>query len=122
MKKILNFINLVLALVLLCGCTNPGLAGDKDQNSDSPRMVAEIIAIGDKIEVEVIEGDYGASGVYWINYSSTTKIVSSDGVALKIGDLSVGDKIEIIYNGQVMMSYPPQVVARKITKLAQKFQ
>ena len=117
MKKIFNLINLVLALVLLCGCTDPDLSGDKDRNADSPKMVAEIIAIGDKIEVEVIEGDYGASGVYWINYSSSTTISSSGGGTLKLGDLSVGDKVEIIYNGQVMMSYPPQVVAKKITKL-----
>lgn len=118
MKKIFNLINLVLALILLCGCMDFGLRSDQDQNSNSPRMVAEIIAIGDKIEVEVIEGDYGANGVYWINYSSTTTIVSKDGGKLKLGDLSVGNRIEVIYNGQVALSYPPQIVAKKITKLS----
>ena len=81
-------------------------------------MIAEILAIGDKIEVEVIEGEYGASGIYWVNFNEKTPIVSKNGGALALADLSVGDQVEITYNGQVMMSYPPQIVARKIVKLA----
>lgn len=115
MKKLMNLIILALSLTILCGCSSFGL--DAGVDTDGPKMVAEIIAISDKIEVNVIEGDYGASGIYWVNVSSTTVFKTEDGRGIKLSDLSVGDRIEVRYSGQVMMSYPPQIVAKKITKL-----
>lgn len=115
MKKITKLIITALALSLLCGCSSLNISDG--ESAAEPRMVAEIIAIGDKIEVEVIEGDYGASGIYWVNVSSTTTVKTSDGKSIKLSDLAVGDQIEIIYSGQVMMSYPPQIVAKKIIKV-----
>ena len=117
MKKLFNLINLFLAFIFLCGCTDTGIPVD-EENANNPKMIAEIIAIGDKIEVEVIEGEYGASGIYWVNFNEKTPIVSKNGGALALADLSVGDQVKITYNGQVMMGYPPQIVARKIAKLA----
>lgn len=116
MKKLTNLLILALVLTVLGGCTSFGL--DTSIDTNGPKMVAEIIAIGDKIEVNVIEGDYGASGIYWVNVSSTTVLETEDGDRIKLSDLSVGDRVEIRYSGQVMMSYPPQIVAKKITKLA----
>ena len=88
------------------------------EDKDEPIMVAEIVAIGDKIEVNVIEGEYDASGTYWVITGEDTVYETADGKAISADSLKVGDKIEITYSGQVMMSYPPQIVAKKITKLS----
>lgn len=116
MKKLTNLLILALTLTMLCGCSNFGI--DTSVDASEPKMTAEIIAISDKIEVNVIEGDYGASGIYWVNVSSTTVFETKGGGRIKLSDLSAGDRVEISYSGQVMMSYPPQIVAKKITKLA----
>ena len=78
------------------------------------KMTASIKAINEKIEVEVIEGDYGASGIYWVLTNENTDFTAKDGSVISKADLKVGDVIEIGYGGQVMMSYPPQIVAVKI--------
>lgn len=83
--------------------------------SDGVKMTAAVVGLSDKIEVEVIEGEYGASGIYWVITSSETDFIGQDGGSVMKSCLKVGDIVEIIYNGQVMMSYPPQIVAKKIT-------
>lgn len=73
--------------------------------------------IDDKIEIDVTEGEY-AEGIYLVIYSSA-RFVNSEGEAASIGDMSVGDEIEVTYGGQVMMSYPPQVAASVIRILGE---
>ena len=64
------------------------------------------------------QGGSGASAVGSSHITSdSTVFCNSDGKKIKKSDLSVGDTVEIFYSGQVMMSYPPQIVAAKITKL-----
>ena len=120
MKRIFRFslaslLIVALALSALCSCGDLG-AGDGGE-IDGVKMSAEILAIGERLEVEVIEGEYGASGIYWVIVSPETKYFGADGKGASLADFSVGDKIEIVYGGQVMMSYPPQIVAKKITKM-----
>ena len=67
------------------------------------------------LEVEVVESDY-AFGVYIVHTSKAT-FIDSDGQTIEASDIKVGDSIEINYGGQVMMSYPPQIVAYKIKKI-----
>lgn len=78
------------------------------------KMTAIVKNIGEKIEVEVVEGEYDASGIYWVNVSDETVYTNSDNVRLSLSDLKVGDTVEITYGGQVAMSYPPQISAKKI--------
>lgn len=82
---------------------------------NNAKMTAKIIAIGDKIEVEVIEGDYGVSGAFWIITGPDTQFCNSEGNKITRSSLNANDIIEIEYSGQVMMSYPPQVYAKAIT-------
>lgn len=117
MKKLFEVVLVMAVILSLCGCAPLNLFF-KEEDIDGVRMVAEIVAIGDKIEVEVIDGEYGASGIYWVNVGETTVFKDADGGSIEPSDLSVGDQIEIIYSGQVMMSYPPQIMARKITLIA----
>lgn len=115
MKRIFNIIIVALALMALCGCD--GFGQKESTPVTGPKMVAEIVAIGEKLEVEVIEGEYGASGIYWVNVGDDTIYETEGGEKISADSLKIGDRIEIIYNGQVMMSYPPQIVARKIVIL-----
>lgn len=115
MKRIFNIIIVALALMALCGCDGFGPKGSTSVTG--PKMVAEIVAIGEKLEVEVIEGEYGASGIYWVITGEETIYETEGGGKTSADALSVGDRIEITYSGQVMMNYPPQIVAKKIVVL-----
>jgi hypothetical protein len=76
-------------------------------------MTAIIKDISDRIEVEVIDSDY-AFGTYWIIIFDGTKYYNMNDEEVSKKDLSIEDKIIITYNGQVMMSYPPQVAALEL--------
>ena len=122
MRKFLNFLLKfatisVASFALLNGLLNIGINLDFIIKEDEPQatMVAEIVGIGEKIEVEVIEGEHGASGTYWVIVGEDTVFEDSDGSRISLASLQVGDHIKITYSGQVMMSYPPQIVAKKIT-------
>ena len=108
MKKILISITLLLAGLLVCACGAKSNEGD-----DNVKMTATITALGEKIEVNVIESDY-ASGIYWVITSNETAYLDAKGKEITRNDLQVGDTVEILYSGQVMMSLPPQIVALKI--------
>ena len=98
---------MLLALVLPCllatGCA---------EKEESVKMTARVTAIGDKIEVEVIESEY-TSGPYHVITSGDT-VFTKNGIKIGRNDIKVGDTVEIYYSGQVMLSYPPQIVAHKI--------
>ena len=79
-------------------------------------MTAEITAIGERIEVEVIENENGMTGPFWVITSEETVYKTADGKTLGRSDLAEGDTVIIYYGGQVMMSYPPQVAATLIVK------
>ena len=109
MKKY-TVVALILLTCLLFACSVEG----GNENVEGAKMVAVIKNIDDKIEVEVIEGDYGAFGVYWVLVNSDTVYLNENGNRVFKSAIKVGDTVEITYGGQVMMSYPPQIVALKI--------
>ena len=111
MKKILRVVLLIISLGMLLSFN------EKEKGAESIfKMKAKIENIGEKIEVDAYEGEY-ASGLYWLIVVSHTEFVGKDGEKISLSDLSSGDRIEVTYNGQVMMSYPAQIVALKIQKL-----
>ncbi len=77
------------------------------------KLLAIVKNVGEKLEVEVVESDY-AFGEYWVITPSDIKYTDKNGEEISRADLNSGDKIEITYGGQVMMSYPPQIVAKGI--------
>ena len=48
------------------------------------------------------------------NYPQNIVYADKNGTEISRSDLKPNMKIEITYGGQVMMSYPPQIVASKI--------
>ncbi len=119
MKKILMSLILLLSvLFIFCSCSNANAENDKGNENgeigDSVKMTATVLNISDKIEVDVIEGEYGASGIYLVITSDETAFADSNGAPIARSDIEVGDTVEIQYGGQVMMSYPPQISAKSI--------
>ena len=114
MKK-LSLVAFILLLPLLFACNG----GEKDNMSSTKNdefvMKATVIAVGEKIEVEVTESEY-TSGPFWIITSDSTEFLNASGKKITRGDIKAGDTVTVTYNGQVMMSYPPQVVALIIKK------
>ena len=111
MKKIIKSILLLLTMGTLVSCGN-----DTSTVTSDYSMKAVVKNVGEKIEVEVYEAEY-AEGIYWINYDSGTVFSDARDKEISCEKIKAGDKIEIFFSGQVMMSYPPQVYAIKIKKL-----
>lgn len=112
MKKWFRLILFLLTLGLLSSCGE----GDSIESKSDFSMKATVTNVGERIEVDVFEAEY-AEGIYWLVIDNNTKTVDESGESISLSELKVGDKIEIEYNGQVMMSYPPQVYAIRITRL-----
>ena len=119
MKRILISIMLILSIALLASCA--GGASDKTPSGESEpqgetfvKMTATVLNVTDRLEVDVIEGEYGASGIFWVNVSNETTVTDRDGAKLTLADIKKGSTVEIKYGGQVMMSYPPQISAISI--------
>lgn len=111
MKKLLLTFLAVLTVVLL-----PTLSACKNDMNEEFILKAKVLSVGDKIEVEVIESDY-AFGVYLVITSNETEFLNASNAVINKNDLKTNSVIEITYGGQVMMSLPPQIVAKKIKVL-----
>ncbi len=136
MSKRFFAIILIFAMLLLVGCNgDSGVGGNNEGNSNenggnnmnngstenggskSDGFVLKAIVKSvndDMIEVEVIESDY-AFGIYWVRTGLLTSYRSADGGIAARSDIKAGDTVRITYNGQTMMSLPPQIVAIVIT-------
>ena len=110
MKKSILHGAILLALSgILFSCeATPGVGA-------SVSMTARVTALGDKLEVEVIESEY-TFGTHWV-ITDSAEFFDKSGKKITKNDISVGDTVEILYSGQVMLSYPPQIVAAKISVL-----
>ena len=111
MKKYIAIALILLNVILLFSCS---VSGGTENLENGAKMTAIIKNIDEKIEIEVISGDYGVSGIYWVNVGSETVYLGKNGNRIFKSTLKVGDTVEITYGGQVMMSYPPQIVAKII--------
>ena len=131
MKRIFRIALSALALIIAAACLFSCIPGvdsatpdgaqseddyvpDGSKPGDGVRMVASITEISDRITVEVLESPY-TFGTHWVITAPSTEYYAKDGRLISRSDLKVGDKVEILYSGQVMMSLPPQIVAAKIS-------
>ena len=112
MKKYLA-IALAMLMLMMVGCQST----DNDPITENFHLKAIVKSNdgGDRLEVEGVESDY-AFGIY-IVHTSNAAFINAEGEAISPSDIQVGDTVEITYSGQVMMSYPPQIVALKVKKI-----
>lgn len=117
MKRILRIALSILA-ILIAGACLFSCTADADNGGEKPgdrvKMVASVTELGEKITVEVIESEY-TFGTHWVLTAPSTEYYAKDGTRISRTDIKVGDKVEILYSGQVMMSLPPQIVAARIS-------
>ena len=105
MKK-LSIILIAIFAVFNMGCSK--------QLGDDFNMLAKVINNGEKLEVEVLESENNASGIYLVIIANETEFIDKVGNQILKENIECGDIVEIYYGGQVMMSYPPQIVAARI--------
>ena len=108
-KFVKKFCLLALTPFVFCGCA-------PKEYPSGLTMTARIIEISSYIEIEIIKDDYN-SGILWVLVDNLTPIKNAEGKSIALRDLKAGNKIEIVYNGQVMLSYPGKIVAKTITVL-----
>ena len=112
MSKRILILALMAMMLFATGC--PKHEENYEPQGETFVLKAVVNSVTDRLEVEVIESDY-AFGVYWVLVNENTKFENIDGETINLSDVKPGDTIEITYGGQVMMSYPPQIVAWKVT-------
>ena len=110
-EAVATLVLLLASIICLWSCT--GEENDMDK-SGGVVMTAKIKEIGEYVVVEVLESEY-TFGEHWVITSEETDFVSLDGKKITRADLRQGDTVDILYSGQVMLSYPPKIVAWKIT-------
>lgn len=129
-KKLFALVILVMMLFAI-GCQSNGnnddnYAGDDgeinekggiEEKNENGRFVYKgtVTSISNDryIEMEIIDSEI-AFGIYWVLIGDQTSFVDNDGASISRNDIKVGDTIEVVFSGQVMMSYPPQIAAQKI--------
>ena len=116
-RALVSVLTLTLLLVGVCACR-----AEEEVEYEFPKdgfvMTARITAIGDRIEVEVIEAEY-ISGAVWVVTNEETPILDENGAKTDISALAVDDVIKVAYSGQVMMSYPAQIVGLAVQKVSE---
>ena len=107
---------LVLPTLLLTACfPTPETPEEDRQPTATYQMTATIESLSDPFSVNVTDSVY-AEGIYWLVTDENTAYLAPDGAPIDRADLAVGDTVLITYNGQVMLSYPPQVFALSVQK------
>lgn len=140
MNNTKKLIALALALVTLLavGCNkNAGNDNDNNSNSNNTNSINEEnggiknehVELGEGevvfrgkvtstesnryIEMEIADSEI-AFGTYWVLVNDNTPFYNRDGVSIERADINVGDIIEVVFSGQVMNSFPPQIAAKRV--------
>lgn len=112
MKRVVVSVMLFVSALMIFTC---GFGEKKEIMTNEVIMTAQVNEVGEKIEVEVIESPY-TSGVHLVITCTLTEYTDSEGNEISRSDIKEGDVVKITYSGQVMLSYPPQILALKIVK------
>ena len=112
-------------LIILCLmlCALPALLGTANSVAVSERQpspyyfTGEVTALGNELCVLMDETQY-SFGLYHIITSDTTQYFDKNGLPTNREAIQIGQRIEIAFSGQVMLSYPPKIAARSIRILS----
>lgn len=134
--KINRIIALILAFIMLMavGCqkndeTKVPEKGENEPNAENGGIKnssiklegsevvyrGKITNLGGKkeLEMEIVDSEI-AFGVYRVLIGDETEFYDVKGEKIDRNTLKEGDIIEVVFSGQVMMSYPPQIAAKRI--------
>lgn len=128
-----RFFALVIMLMMLfaTGCdggsnlANGGNAGGggtdnggsvEERNADGEffyRGIVKSVDARNYIEIEIIDSQV-AFGIYHALVDGSTLFLNAEGGVIDRADVKVGDTVEVVFSGQVMLSLPPQIYAQKV--------
>ena len=132
-KRILALI-MALIMLMAVGCQKDDGAKLPDTGSDTPNAEnggiqnssikledgevvyrGKVTNLGDKyaLEIEIVDSNI-AFGPYRVLIGNATTFYGLDGEEISREDIELGDLIEVVFSGQVMMSYPPQIAAKRV--------
>ncbi len=120
MKKRFWLFSLLAVTLFLTGCqanAEDAVPVNNEPSEADPAAVvmeATVAELGERILVEVTKSEY-TSGPHLVIINEETAIKDAEGNTIRASDIRVGDHLRIVYSGQVMLSYPPQIVAHSIT-------
>ena len=125
MKKLLVILLILSAVIMLISCGSGNENETNDTNDMNQTVNSEVVdakytlsGTVTKIEAEALYINVldttSASGTYMVRIISGTKIYDKNGKTIEKTQISLGDTVEIGYNGQVTKSLPPQIIAIKI--------
>ena len=117
-KATLFFLFALLLLLVACDTSAEDGVPVMGVPDTAPRftMEATVCELGEKLTVNVTKSEY-TEGVHLVIPAENVTLTRVDGSPLSLSEIAVGDRLSIVYNGQVMLSYPPQIVALSITVL-----
>lgn len=147
MKKFCSCLALLLVLLtLLSACAKPASEQpDRPQDSeqqtppddtlerpdtpDTPEepeqetavFSARVLEAGDtSLLVEPVEGsaELASSDQIRVSLNEDAEVAGLDGGACALGDIAVGDTVEVTYNGMISESYPAQIGAQRVAVTA----
>ena len=75
----------------------------------------KVTSLGDSyaLEMEIVDSEI-AFGPYRVLIGDITTFYGVNGEKIDREDIELGDVIEVVFSGQVMMSYPPQIAAKRV--------
>ena len=94
---------------------NGGLQNANIQLSEGEVVFRGKVTSIDKkeIQMEILDSEI-AFGTYRVLYNSETPFYGLDGQQIQLSDIEIESVIEVVFSGQVMQSYPPQIAAKRI--------
>ena len=134
--KINRIIALILAFIMLMavGCqkndeTRVPEKGENEPNAENGGIKnssikleegevvyrGRVTKLGDnrEMEMEIVDSTI-AFGPYRVLIGDSTTFYGVDGEEITREDIKLNDVIEVVFSGQVMMSYPPQIAAKRV--------
>lgn len=116
MKKslLLLFVILLFCSLSSCNLPNGDDSGNENENpTDTATISGTVTAVTSRIEILADETEI-SSGPYSVIITDDTDFYFANGAKAAIDDVDIGQKVEITFSGQVMLSYPAQIVAHKV--------
>ncbi len=113
MKRFFCILIVVLILPMLFACSTNDTKESETETEMDYKINATILEI-ENSSILVDTEDENASGEYRVNIGNITKYYNEERKEIAKEDLKQGDKITILFNGQVARSLPPQIFAQEI--------